>query len=306
MFPAAVSHISCEPTAWKSARTNTLSANMPGISGRCTLCYRRQNLRSRHRNKHKISSSRSLLAMVTKFLRCHRISNASLGGRTRCTPRPPCSTVSVILIYFVSSASHAFKMISDASQDQEWDPAVLRDTVQWENVLGRIRMRALLGVSRGTELRPIDQLRRAAEPRSIIQLLYATRYCELVERRDRFYSLGALMPHDAPTARVSKFSIELCKEFCLYILTLSNNLDIFTLYSSGPSSYGSILPSWADFCHGSTFSEDPRPLLIQELITVFTVLCLTFHADRLPFPQGYAEVYPPMLRNVTRVQRRKA
>ena len=103
-------------------------------------------------------------------------------------------------------------MISDASQDQEWDPAVLRDTVQWENVLGRIRMRALLGVSRGTELRPIDQLRRAAEPRPIIQLLYATRYCEHVERRDRFYSLGALMPHDAPTgpsAQVSSYAYPL-------------------------------------------------------------------------------------------------
>jgi hypothetical protein len=161
---------------------------------------------------------------------------------------------------FVALAAQAFQLISHASHNYGHDPAVLEDTIQWENVVGLVGLRV--------------QLHHGTEPRNVIQLLYASRYREQSDPRDRIYSLCSLMPPGAPAVDYRLTVLQVVQEFCSYTLLLTNNLDLFTLYfPEKPTRYvetdfGHALPSWAGYCQSwSTCIKIPRPLLYQELVT---------------------------------------
>jgi hypothetical protein len=163
---------------------------------------------------------------------------------------------------FVGLADLAFQLIRSASPNSDYDPAVLENTVQWKNVLGLVRMRA--------------QHQCGIKPRSITQLLYASRYLAQFDLRDRFYSLSALMPSGAPSQDYELTRTEVCIDFCSYVMLLTRNLDIYTLYfpekpdrhtSWAGSSLEREMPSWADPCVSCASMDIMRPLLYQELVT---------------------------------------
>jgi hypothetical protein len=158
---------------------------------------------------------------------------------------------------FVSLADRAFQLIGNAFPNSGYDPAVLKNTVHWENVLGLIRMRA--------------QHQCGVEPRSITRLLYASRYLKCTISRDRFYSLYALIPPGARTVDYTLSSMEVSQEFCSYAILVTKNLDLFTLYFSEKPEESTMFvadpgPSWADFCVSSRSMDVPRPLLYHELV----------------------------------------
>jgi hypothetical protein len=163
---------------------------------------------------------------------------------------------------FVGLANRAFQLIRSASPNSGYDPAVLENTVQWENVLGLVRMRA--------------QHQCGIKPRSTTQLLYASRYLVHLDFRDRFYSLSALIPSDAPSQAYELTWTEICTDFCSYVMLLTRNLDICTLYfPDKPDRYTQRvafplereMPSWADPCVSCASMDIMRPLLYQELVT---------------------------------------
>lgn len=152
---------------------------------------------------------------------------------------------------FVSFATYAFQPIANASQSHNCDSSILSDTVEWENVLGLVRMRGQL--QRGV----------STKPRDVIQLLYASRHFEHFDERYRFWSLEALMPPGAPTAAG-------CRSFCFYTMLLTKSLDVFTLYfCEKPDGFGGdrATPSWFDPCVSSRSMQSPQPLLFHELVT---------------------------------------
>jgi hypothetical protein len=69
---------------------------------------------------------------------------------------------------FIGLAHRAFQLISDASPNSGYDPAVLEDTVQWERVLSLVRMRA--------------QHQWGIKPRSMTQSPYASKVTQAVRR----------------------------------------------------------------------------------------------------------------------------
>jgi hypothetical protein len=160
---------------------------------------------------------------------------------------------------FVSLADHAFQLISSASPNSGYDPAVLENTVQWENVLSLVRIRA--------------QQQCGIKPRSITQLLYASRYLRSKLTHDRFYCLYALIPPGAPKVNYALSWMEAFREFCSYALLLTKNLDLFTLFSDKSEIFArmatleqEIHTTWADSCDCSLSMDIPRPLLYHELV----------------------------------------
>jgi hypothetical protein len=160
---------------------------------------------------------------------------------------------------FVSLADHAFQLISSASPNSGYDPAVLENTVQWENVLSLVQIRA--------------QQQCGIKPRSITQLLYASRYLRSKLTHDRFYCLYALIPPGAPKVNYALSWMEAFREFCSYALLLTKNLDLFTLFSDKSEIFArmatleqEIHTTWADSCDCSLSMDIPRPLLYHELV----------------------------------------
>jgi hypothetical protein len=167
---------------------------------------------------------------------------------------------------FANLSTHAFQLISNASRNFHSDPSLLEDSVQWENVLGLVRMRA--------------HMHRVTEARNTIRLLYASRYRQQFQPTDlinRFTSLRALMTPDAPTlfpyadGNGSNRAGNDCVGFCSYTLISTNNLDLFSVFFPEKPEVTrgrEDLPSWADYCLSSVSMASPRPLLYRELIEV--------------------------------------